>query len=91
MTEQQHRHSSLSSGLQIWKPSVAKRLKKTDKTWVASKINNYKEKKRPPRWFYFLFLMDAKQPQKKTHKELLLANGLSEDNQIWTSLEVSRL
>jgi hypothetical protein len=36
--------------------------------------------------------MDAKQPKKKKkHKELLLANGLSEDDQIWTSLEASRL
>jgi hypothetical protein len=36
--------------------------------------------------------MDAKQPKKThTHKELLLANGLFEDDQIWTSLEASRI
>jgi hypothetical protein len=36
--------------------------------------------------------MDAKQQQqKKKHKELLLANGLNEDDQIWTSLEASGL
>jgi hypothetical protein len=38
--------------------------------------------------------MDAKQQQQqqeKKHKELLLKNGLNEDDQIWRSLEVSRL
>jgi hypothetical protein len=41
--------------------------------------------------FLFFILMDAKRPKNKKHKELLLANGLNEDDQIWTSLEVSRV
>jgi hypothetical protein len=73
--------------------SGSPRRKKTDKTWVASKINNYKEKKKDHREafiFYFLFLMDAKQ-RKKTQRASSSKRFVSEDDQIWTSLEVSRL
>jgi hypothetical protein len=42
--------------------------------------------------FLFFIFDGCETTQKKhTHKELLLANGLSEDDQIWTSLEASRI